>query len=73
MGDVVRTLPAVSALRTGLPEAQITWLVEPGPSSILAGQPWIDDVLVFPRAELMGFLRRLRLIACNNQYGNGHC
>ncbi len=63
VGDVVRTLPAVSALRAGLPEAQITWLVEPVPSSILAGQPWIDDVLVFPRAELMAHLRHFRLIA----------
>jgi heptosyltransferase-1 len=63
VGDVVRTLPAVSALRAGLPEAQITWLVEPVPSSILAGQPWIDDVLIFPRAELMTHLRHLRLIA----------
>jgi ADP-heptose:LPS heptosyltransferase len=63
MGDVVRTLPAVSALRAGLPEAQITWLVEPVPSSILAGQPWIDEVLIFPRAELMAHLRHLRLIA----------
>ncbi|MBW2712758.1 MAG: glycosyltransferase family 9 protein [Deltaproteobacteria bacterium] len=60
---MVRTLPAVSALRAGLPDAQITWLVEPGPSSILAGQPWIDDVLVFPREELMTQLRRLRLFA----------
>ena len=47
-GDVVRTLPAVSALRAGLPEAQITWLVEPVPSSILAGQPWIDAAAGLP-------------------------
>lgn len=63
VGDVVRTLPAVSALRAGLPEAQITWLVEPVPSSILAGQPWIDDVLIFPRAELMAYLHQLKFIA----------
>lgn len=62
LGDVVRTLPAVSALRAGLPRARITWLVEPASAGALAGQPWIDDVLVFPRAELMGAFAGGRLV-----------
>ena len=77
VGDVVRTLPAVSALRAAYGEAQITWLVEPAASSVLSAQPWIDRVLVFPRdriraalrggrvatlaAELSAFLRPLRM------------
>lgn len=76
VGDVVRTLPAVSALRAAYAGAEITWLVEPPASSVLASQPWIDRVLVFPRdrmraslragrvavlgAELAEFVRRLR-------------
>jgi len=63
VGDVVRTLPAVSALRAGCPEAEITWLVEPGASTVLRGQPWIDEILVFPRAELTALLRRGRILA----------
>lgn len=57
VGDVVRTLPAVSALRTGYPDARITWIVEPGSAALLAAQPWIDDVLVFPRPALVARLR----------------
>jgi len=58
VGDVVRTLPAASALRAANPGAQLTWLVEPAAQGVLAGQPWIDEVLVFPRDELRAAWRR---------------
>jgi 3-deoxy-D-manno-octulosonic-acid transferase/heptosyltransferase-1 len=63
VGDVVRTLPAVSALRAGLPGARITWLVEPASASVVANQPWVDEVLLFPRPQLVGLLRAGRLCA----------
>lgn len=65
VGDVVRTLPAVSALRAGYPKARITWLVENASSSLLRGQPWIDEVLVFPRETLSAALRGVRLGAAS--------
>ncbi len=61
VGDVVRTLPAASALRRGYPEAHLAWLVEPPSASLLRGLPWLDEVRVFPRPELRGALRRGRL------------
>jgi ADP-heptose:LPS heptosyltransferase len=61
LGDVVRTLPAASALRAAYPGAHLAWLVEPASRSAVDGQPWVDEVLVFPRAELVDALRRLRL------------
>ncbi len=60
MGDVVRTLPAASALRRGYPDAHLAWLVEPPAASLLGGVPWLDEVLVFPRPELRAALRGLR-------------
>ncbi len=60
VGDVVRTLPAVSALRAGYPQARVTWLVENASSSLLRGQPWIDEVLVFPRESLSAAFRQGR-------------
>jgi heptosyltransferase-1 len=61
IGDVVRTLPAVSALRAGYPGARISWLVEPGAAALLAAQPWIDEVLEFPRPELVRHARAGRI------------
>jgi ADP-heptose:LPS heptosyltransferase len=60
VGDVARTLPAAFALRTAFPGAQLAWLVEPASQGLVAGQPWIDDVLVFPRSELEASMRRGR-------------
>jgi len=62
MGDVVRTLPAASALRVAYPDAHLAWLVEPASASLLAGQPWLDEVIVFPREVLRRSLSRLRLL-----------
>lgn len=58
VGDVVRTLPSASALRAAYPGSHLAWLVEAGSASLLRAQPWIDEVVLFPREELRGALRR---------------
>ncbi|CAG0993878.1 heptosyltransferase I [Myxococcaceae bacterium] len=62
VGDVVRTLVAVSALRAAFPHASIAWLVEPPSKSLLEAQPWIDRILVFPRDRIRDALLRGRLV-----------
>jgi ADP-heptose:LPS heptosyltransferase len=64
VGDVVRTLPAASALRAAYPGAHLAWLVEPAAAGVVEGQPWVDEVLVFPRGELEAALRGGRLGSC---------
>ncbi|MEE2678781.1 MAG: glycosyltransferase family 9 protein [Myxococcota bacterium] len=59
----MRTLPAVSSLRAGLPGVHLAWLVEPRSAGAVEGQPWVDEVLVFPRPQLVGDLRAGRPIA----------
>lgn len=61
VGDVVRTLPAASALRAAYPSARLAWLVEPRSAEVVASQPWIDEAIVVPRPELAGALRDARL------------
>jgi ADP-heptose:LPS heptosyltransferase len=61
VGDVVRTLPAAAGVRATWPRAHLAWLVEPASASLLAGQPWLDEVIVFPRGALAGALGRARL------------
>ena len=45
LGDVVRTLPAVEAIRDHYAEAQVAWLVEPRAAAVLHGQKAIDEIL----------------------------
>jgi len=64
IGDVVNTLPAVTALRRGMPDATIHWAVERKSEPLLRGHPAIDRAVVFPRedgpAAWIAFVRRLR-------------
>jgi len=49
IGDVVRTIPAVKAVRAALPKAFIGWAVEDKAASILDHSPYIDTVHILPR------------------------
>lgn len=49
IGDVIRTLPALKALRLNLPEAYIAWVVEDRAASILKNHPDLNNVLIVPR------------------------
>ncbi len=68
MGDVIRTLPAVAALRAAYPGAHLTWLVEPPSAGVVTASGLVDEVLIFPRPRLveamregdpLGFARRM--------------
>jgi lipopolysaccharide heptosyltransferase I len=62
VGDVIRTLPAVSALRKTWPDARISWAVEEPSAPLLEGDPDIDEVLIL-RRKILGGIARLRGVA----------
>ena len=62
LGDVVHTLPAVSALRAKFPSARITWMVSDEWASLLEGNPDIDDLLIFPRRDFRGPLGPIKFL-----------
>jgi lipopolysaccharide heptosyltransferase I len=50
IGDVLHALPAVSALRRALPDAEIDWVVEDKAADLLRDHPDVDRVFVYERA-----------------------
>ncbi|MDR1871403.1 MAG: lipopolysaccharide heptosyltransferase II [Deltaproteobacteria bacterium] len=52
LGDVIHALPSLAALRALYPKAQIHWVVEADLAPLLPGPPFLDKIIVFPRAEL---------------------
>jgi lipopolysaccharide heptosyltransferase I len=56
MGDLVHTLPAVSALRQRFPDARIDWLVESRHREVLLDNPDVDALLF---VDTLGWRRRL--------------
>lgn len=57
IGDVIRTLPAVAAIRENFPLSHITWVVEEGSFNLLETQPEIDRVILFPRRKWLKGIR----------------
>src|SRR5262245_16475882 len=45
IGDIVHTLPALAALRQGMPNAEISWVVEHRAAEILKDNPIIDRLI----------------------------
>ncbi|MAI77465.1 MAG: hypothetical protein CL917_00830 [Deltaproteobacteria bacterium] len=62
MGDVLRTLPAVCALREAYPDAKISWLVESRCAGVVALCPAVDEIRLFPREEWARLLRGGRVL-----------
>ena len=56
IGDVVVTTPVTRALREAYPDAHIAWVAEKVPASVLAGNPYVDEVIVWDRKGKKGFL-----------------
>ncbi len=57
MGDVIRTLPAVAAIRSLYPGAHLSWLVEPASAGVVEVSGLVDETLVFPRRALFEAFR----------------
>lgn len=60
VGDVMRTLPAVRALKEFYPFSHITWIVEEPSKAFLETQPEIDEVVLFPRRRWTQGMRSAR-------------
>ena len=45
IGDIVHTLPALSAVRNAIPEAHISWAAERRSAEILRGNPLVDELI----------------------------
>jgi heptosyltransferase I len=64
LGDAVHVLPVVNALRRHDPAVHVTWVLQPGPASLMRGHPAVDEVVVFDRsAGWRGFARVRRALA----------
>ena len=54
VGDAVHVLPVINAIKRHHPAAHITWVLQPGPASLVRGHPMVDEILLFDRARGTG-------------------
>lgn len=49
VGDAVHVLPVINALKRANPATHITWVLQPGPASLVRAHPSVDEVVLFDR------------------------
>ena len=60
LGDVVMASGLIPALRSLHPQAHLAWLVEPPAAPLLAANPRIDELIVWPRGQWRQWWRERR-------------
>ncbi|MDQ2843435.1 MAG: glycosyltransferase family 9 protein [Acidobacteriota bacterium] len=60
MGDVLHALPAVASMKLSFPRCTLVWLIAQKWLPLLAGNPYVDEIVPFDRAGIGSFwdLRR---------------
>ena len=51
VGDAVHVLPVINALKRHHPGTRITWVLQPGPATLVRGHPSVDEIILFDRAK----------------------
>ena len=51
LGDAVHVLPVITALKRHDRGSRISWILQPGPASLMRGHPQVDEILVFDRSK----------------------
>jgi heptosyltransferase I len=50
VGDAVHVLPVVNAIKRFRPSSHVTWVLQPGPATLVRGHPNVDDIVLFDRS-----------------------
>jgi heptosyltransferase I len=61
VGDAVHALPVVNAIKRYAPASHLTWVLQPGPATLVRGHPAVDEIVEFDRskgARAFGDIRR---------------
>ena len=51
VGDAVHVLPVINALKRVNPGVRITWILQPGPATLVRGHRSVDEIILFDRSR----------------------
>ncbi|MGQ0646671.1 MAG: glycosyltransferase family 9 protein [Gemmatimonadaceae bacterium] len=51
VGDTVHVLPVLNALKRYSPASRVTWVLQPGPATLVRGHPHVDEIVEFDRSK----------------------
>lgn len=50
IGNTVHVLPVLNALKRHHPAARVSWIMQPGPATLVQGHPAVDEIVPFARS-----------------------
>jgi len=59
VGDVVHVLPVINAIKRAKPATHITWVLQPGPSTLVKNHRSVDEVILFERKKGIAAMREV--------------
>lgn len=68
VGDAVHVMPIIHALKAHKPDAHITWILQPGPATLVRGHPLVDDIIIFDRSRGWRAFLDVRTTLANRQF-----
>jgi len=60
VGDAVHVLPVINALKRHAPACLITWILQPGPATLVRGHRSVDEIILFDRSKGMQAFAEIR-------------
>lgn len=68
VGDTVHVLPVLTALKRQRPQTRVTWVLQPGPASLVRGHPDIDEIIPFHYGTGLRAYRDVRHILATREF-----
>jgi heptosyltransferase I len=68
VGDAVHVLPVINALKQHSPAVHITWVLQPGPATLVRGHRSVDEILVFDRSKGVGAFADIRRALASREF-----
>ncbi|MBA3890561.1 MAG: glycosyltransferase family 9 protein [Gemmatimonadaceae bacterium] len=53
VGDAVHVLPVLEAIKRASPHSHVTWVLQPGPATLVRGHHAVDEIILFDRSRGM--------------------
>ena len=68
VGDAVHVLPVINALKRRAPEVHITWILQPGPATLVRGHRSVDEIILFDRSKGVAAFADMRRILAEREF-----
>src|SRR5215831_18816187 len=68
VGDAVHVLPVINAIKRHSPATHITWVLQPGPATLVRGHRSVDDIIIFDRSKGFAAFTEIRRELATRQF-----